>query len=337
MKPVLRVSFSMDTSDVLILGAGISGLLCATELNQAGVSVQLLDKGRGVGGRMSTRRMSGARLDHGAQFFTVREAVFQTYVDDWLRAGIVREWFNQAPYDSTPGGYPRYCGVEGMNQIPRYLAQTLNVHCSERVNALEFDRGVWSVSTDSKKVFKSHHLVITAPLPQSLMLLLESRVIKYVGDELEALKAITYQRGLTTLAILEGPSGLPKDGFLKLDGSPVTWIADNQIKKISEIPCVTIQSSSDFAEEHWNSKDKVRGPLMIEAIADYLKSPVSEYVCHRWGFALSENRYKRLFFHNPEYKLALAGDAFSGGRVEGAALSGIRIAEELLERCNFKC
>ena len=57
----------MQATDVLIIGAGISGLLCATELRKADKSVRILDKGRGLGGRMATRRMAGGRLDHGAQ------------------------------------------------------------------------------------------------------------------------------------------------------------------------------------------------------------------------------------------------------------------------------
>ena len=48
-------------SDVIVIGAGISGLMCATELERNGYSVQVLDKGRGPGGRMSTRRFQGAR------------------------------------------------------------------------------------------------------------------------------------------------------------------------------------------------------------------------------------------------------------------------------------
>lgn len=325
----------MNTTDVLLVGAGISGLLCATELKRSGLSVRILDKGRGVGGRMATRHMAGARLDHGAQFFTVRETIFRNYVDQWLRAGIIKEWFRKAPYDSNPEGYPRYCGIRGMRDVPEYLAQNLDVRCSEAVETVEYANGAWQVFTQSKadqskKTYRSGHLVITAPLPQALTLL-DTSSLEYADEELESLRSIRYGRGLTTLAILDGPSGLPGAGFLQLDDGPVTWMADNQIKGISETPCLTLQSSTEFADAHWESPDDVRGPLMMAAIARHLKSSVTEYVCHRWGFALSENRYKQPYFCNPKYNLAIAGDVFSGGRVEGAALSGIQAAAELLK------
>lgn len=322
----------MDTTDVLIVGAGISGLLCATELERQGISVRLLDKGRGVGGRMATRLMEGARLDHGAQFFTVRDPVFGDYVSQWLRAGVIKEWFRKAPYDSNPEGYSRYCGVKGMRSVPEYLAQNLAVHCSESVHAVKYKNGTWQVFTQSftrtENTYHARHLIVTAPLPQALALLNTSG-LNYAGDALEPLQLIGYKRGLTTLAILESTSGLAEDGFLQLDHEAVVWLADNQMKGISEQPCITIHSSPEFAELHWDSPDDVRGPLMIAAVADHLKSSVSMYVCHRWGFALSENRYQKPCFHNSEYNLTLAGDAFNGGRVEGAALSGIQAAKEL--------
>ena len=185
---------------------------------------------------MSTREMKGARLDHGAQFFTVRDAVFQDYVDHWLNAGVVKEWYRKAPYDSNLEGYPRYCGIKGMNQVPKYLARTLDVQCCERVNVVEYKDGVWKIFTESKTVYQSHYLIMTLPLPQSLALLDDSGLSYASDNELGRLRSISYQRGLTTLAILEGASGLPGYGFLKLKDSPITWIADNQMKGISEIP-----------------------------------------------------------------------------------------------------
>ena len=53
-------------------GAGLSGLLAARALAADGHEVVVLDKGRCPGGRLATRRIGGATLDHGAQFFTVR-------------------------------------------------------------------------------------------------------------------------------------------------------------------------------------------------------------------------------------------------------------------------
>ncbi|MGA8880775.1 MAG: FAD-dependent oxidoreductase, partial [Azonexus sp.] len=55
-----------------LIGAGIAGLSCATALQQAGLKVSLFDKGRGPGGRMSTRRGDDWQCDHGAQYFTAR-------------------------------------------------------------------------------------------------------------------------------------------------------------------------------------------------------------------------------------------------------------------------
>ena len=59
----------MTNPDVLIIGGGLAGLTAATILTEKGKIAIVLDKGRGPGGRMSTRRMGEARCDHGAQFF----------------------------------------------------------------------------------------------------------------------------------------------------------------------------------------------------------------------------------------------------------------------------
>ena len=62
---------------VLIIGAGMAGLSCAAALGSVGHAVTLIDKARGPGGRMSTRRvdtpLGQAAFDHGAQYFTARD------------------------------------------------------------------------------------------------------------------------------------------------------------------------------------------------------------------------------------------------------------------------
>ena len=65
---------------VAIVGAGLAGLMAGRTLAEAGHEVVLLDKGRSPGGRLATRRIGAATLDHGAQFFTVRSEAFAARV-----------------------------------------------------------------------------------------------------------------------------------------------------------------------------------------------------------------------------------------------------------------
>ena len=294
------------------------------------MSVLLLDKGRGVGGRMATRCMGSARLDHGAQYFTVRNSQFQLHVDTWLKAGVAKEWFRHLPEDSNPEGYPRYSGLRGMTDIPKYLAKDLDVLLSAEVTKLLRDNGLWIVQTASNDFLTARELVITTPLPQALNLL-ETMGHEYAIGNIEALRKVRYERGLATLAILDGPSGLPAPGGLKVRDAPLTWIADNQIKGISpEVSSITIHANANFADQYWDSCDNLRGKIMIEAAAPLIQSNVSEFNCHRWKYTTPINPWSEQYFHNDDLRFTLAGDSFGGARIEGAALSGLAAASRIL-------
>lgn len=321
-----------NVSDFVIVGAGISGLICAHELKAAGHSVVVVDKGRGFGGRMATRRMEGARIDHGAQYFTVRDPTFQKFVDGWLDAGVIREWFRHLPEDTNPDGYPRYCGISGMTDVPKYLAKDLKVHLSQRVVEVVKELGYWSLHTESGERFEGEHLIITVPLPQAMTLLGTSGV-NWAGKDEAALGAIAYEKGLAVLAVLEGSSGIESPGGIKVKSDVINWIGDNQQKGISpNVSAITIHATPEFSENYWDADNSERGPLMLKAAAPYLKSEVVEYACHRWGFTTPLNPWPNQSYHNFDLSLSLAGDAFGGPRIEGSALSGLDAAERVKER-----
>ena len=126
-------------SDVVVVGAGLSGLTAAQLLQANGHHVVVLDKGRGLGGRMATRRISTpdgstAILDHGAQFFTVRDEGFQQMVDRWITDGVVREWCRGFVAED---GHPRYVVNNGMTALTKHIAQGLDVRTSTLVFAVK--------------------------------------------------------------------------------------------------------------------------------------------------------------------------------------------------------
>lgn len=74
-----------NTTQCLIIGGGMAGLTAATLLQQQDIEVTILDKGRGIGGRLATRRVEdpGAGLgvfDYGAQYCTAQTPLFQEFI-----------------------------------------------------------------------------------------------------------------------------------------------------------------------------------------------------------------------------------------------------------------
>ena len=61
----------MEKPNIAIIGAGMTGVVCARNLKDAGYETIIFEKSRGIGGRMATRRTSeGLQFDHGAQYIT---------------------------------------------------------------------------------------------------------------------------------------------------------------------------------------------------------------------------------------------------------------------------
>ena len=159
------------TNSCVVIGAGVSGLLAANKLQEAGWRVTVLEKGRGVGGRMATRRFDGGSFDHGAQFFTARSDTFKEMVEDWQTAGAAREWsrgFTDAEGNPNEDGHPRYRGAAGMTSVPKHLSRNLDVRTGEKVVRVDEDGGAWHLETESGAEVTGDTLIVTAPVPQAL-------------------------------------------------------------------------------------------------------------------------------------------------------------------------
>src|SRR5512147_2587419 len=70
-----------------IVGAGVAGASCAGTLAAAGWEVDVFDKARGAGGRMSTRRTEQGWATLGTPFISAKREPFRSQLRDWVRHG----------------------------------------------------------------------------------------------------------------------------------------------------------------------------------------------------------------------------------------------------------
>ena len=125
----------MTTSrHIAIVGAGMAGIACARTLVQAGHRVTVFDKSQGLGGRMSTRNSAFGTFDHGAQYFTVRDARFELALQ--TTAGLCRPWsantvrvldsHGRVAAAGLPAREPHWVPSPGMNALVGAWASLLD-------------------------------------------------------------------------------------------------------------------------------------------------------------------------------------------------------------------
>ena len=329
----------MANNSCVIVGAGISGLLAARELRKAGWHVTVLDKGRGVGGRMATRRVGGAGFDHGAQFFTVRGERFGGLVNDWLAVGAAAEWsrgFADAEGNANPDGHPRYRGSDGMTSIPKHLAAGLDVRTGERVVRVDRDGEGWTVACESGLSVSGDALLLTAPVPQSLALA-ESGNYGLSEDVRRQLENVSYDPCLAVMALLDGASPVPEPGGVQIKGEPLDWIGDNATKGIADRPALTIHGGPRWSREHYDDgeDDVTRALLRLagESLGADLAASTVETSLARWRYSwVTSSHEEPCLVASEDPPLVFCGDGFGQPKVEGAALSGLAAADGLLGR-----
>ncbi len=331
------------TPDVLVVGAGICGLMAAGRLLERGAAVTLLDKGRSVGGRLATRRIGPGRADHGAQFFTARAARFQQFVDAWTEQSLVFRWstgWSDGSLADQPhaDGHPRYAVRDGMNSLPKYLAAVHSAAGAEILTGVKavsvaHRQGKWRVTAEDGRVWHSRSLVLTPPAPQSLNLL-EAGSVELPIDQRQALAAITYAPCLCAMLLVDGSVWLPAPGAVQRPHDDIAWIADNQRKGISPHATVlTLHGAPHWSATHYDDGDNELLPLFRAALHPWLQGEdwLRAAEIKRWRYALPTilhpHPYLRVQGHPP---LFFGGDGFGSPRIEGAVLSGLAIGDALV-------
>lgn len=327
--------------DAVVVGAGVAGLTAAAELRARGLRVLVLEKSRGLGGRAATRRRGDLRIDHGAQFFTVRDPRFRARVDAWLAAGDVAVWTRGVPSwhpqrgwtEVDPGAHERFAPPAGMSALGRLLGADVPVWREATVVGVAPGATGWRVALADGAAVEAPAVLLTAPAPQAHALLAGVPLVPGAED---VLAGLGYEPCFAVLAGYEGATPPPWPA-VRVEGHPdLAWLAHDGSRRgagPSDPVVLVAHATPAFTRAHLGAPtDAVADALLRAATAVWAPAdrPTWRDV-HRW-------RYARPIAVRPEPYLVLApgllaaGDAFGGDRVEGAFLSGLAAAEALAER-----
>jgi predicted NAD/FAD-dependent oxidoreductase len=348
------------TVDVVVIGAGIAGLMAAARAGGHGRRVLVLEKSRGVGGRMATRRVGGAVCDHGAQFFTQRTPGFHAVIEQAVREAAVVEWCRGFVRDGSIAvdgaavgdGHPRYRGPRGMTDLPKWLAARLandpgdvEVRTAVKATAVAVAADRVRVTIEGQdgaaEVVEAAGCVLTAPVPQALDLLAAGGALESVDAQAVArLQTVDYDPCFTVMLVLDRPSLLPEPGAIQFGADaagPVAWVADNHRKGISPVPALTVHATGPFSREHFDVPPDEVAAVLIEAVRPWIdgdpKMAIVERSVHRWKFATPTTILPDpVVAVSSSPPILCCGDAFAGPRVEGAFSSGVAAGTMLADR-----
>ncbi len=327
-------------TDVLIVGAGIAGMMAGHRLADYGLQSLILERNDVVGGRLATAHVGPGLADYGAQFFTARTPEFSAWTERWLEDGIIFQWgtgWSAGSLDaSTPDGHPRYAARGGMRALAEYLATGLDVQIHAGVVGVTYGkRGGWQALDVKGRIINARGLLLTIPAPLALRLLDAGEVEVSPSDE-EALKGISFAPTLAGLFWIDGTIALPEPGAVQRPNAPIAWIADNQRKGLSpDAALITIHAGPSYSRELWHMPDWEVLVALESGLRLFRESHavVKQSRLERWLYATPTDLHPEKYLVAGNLApLVFAGDAFGGPRVEGAALSGRAAAEALVAR-----
>ncbi len=330
---------------VAVIGAGLSGLICARTLSDHGFDVTVFEKSRGVGGRMSTRRVEDVgSFDHGAQYFTVRDERFRRYVQSWVDDQVVELWAgkiavlgrseseNQKAEKQSP---ERFVARPGMNQIGKHLASDLQIRFQMRVGAINRLRDGWSVVDESgSELGQFDTVVVSAPAGQAVDLLKEAPSLAEVAA------ACQMQPSWAVMLAVKDSIPVEFDGAF-VHNSPLSWIARNSSKpgRTRDPEKWVLHANVEWTRGQESTDRETVATALIEEFAratGVLSSQIFPVysTAHFWRYAIPSSPLDQKCLFDDALSIGACGDWCGGPRVEGAFLSGSALAGRVMGHWN---
>ena len=329
---------------ILIIGAGLSGLAAAQTLHTLGETVVVVEKSRGPGGRMSTRREQlgehAVSFDHGAQFLRGHDPGFRQVMDAWERDRWIAPWRGQFVRIEGESLMPeegrlRYAPGPGMNRICQEYANRLKerVQYQTRITELSEDGGRVIASTEDGTTVGAFRAVIcTAPGPQTAQLLEGFRpTLATAAASISYAPCLAAMVAFTERPPVEWCAASIKDG-------PLSFVAEDNARpghqQLQGPSRWILHGSATWSNEHLERQPEAFALEMLknfQGLPGMPNFPEPIHIKgHRWRYALVEKTLdKSLVKTEGQPPVAIAGDWCEGPRIEAAWRSGVQAAAKI--------
>lgn len=305
--------------DSIVIGAGISGLVLATRLKARGENYLLLEKSRGVGGRMATRRdKDDVAYDHGAQFYKVQTSKAESAIKLWSSSDAFRLWFED-------GDYSYFCAKKGMTNLAKALVDDQRLLLNEKVLSLKEVNNssqpeVFQLTTETEAIYFTKKIYLTAPLPQSLEILSNSHV-EYPAE----LKNISYAKAIVSLIEVQSEDQPLQE--IKYEQNPtenIFSISNKLSKQVSSKLAFTVVMNPAFSDRNYYQLDENILNIVQAEFSDHMLKRSANFKIiksqlKKWRYSHPLSTYsKKSSRLGPNGNIYLLGDAFGGPSIRGA-------------------
>ena len=353
----------MPSPSVAIVGAGLTGALCAQQLSQAGWRVQVFDKSRGVGGRMATRRVGFmgpdgvdrmALFDHGAPGFAWPEPSLNdaTWLQSARAAGVIAPWVTSVP-SHEPAGATAWVPTPDMPALCRWLLQGQAVQTLCTIDGLQRSGRGWRLTRSGQTAGEGFDALVVAIPPAQAALLLNPHRSDWAQEAQHQAMSPCW----TLMAVTDAPEG--PEGLMPGQAPMAAGLDQRQGVQAaapSHPPLASIirqdtkpgrgalprgmaawvaHANQRWTQDHLEEAPEVVLPLLQGALQAALGSELRWHhaAVHRWRYAQFEGTaHPRKCFWDQDLGLGVCGDAWGGGGVWGASASASALCAMMLRR-----
>ncbi|MCB5160897.1 NAD(P)/FAD-dependent oxidoreductase [Marinomonas algarum] len=322
--------------DVAIIGAGLAGSLCAHLLSETGLSVCVIDKSRGSGGRASSKRINDeVSCDLGATYVKTTHPEILSLFKSLEAKNIAARW-DLVSTDQTP----TFVGTPKMSSIARHwLGDThfmtnTKVHHLDQVNLTTPDNAdsvAWQIRNDKyQTVAIAKKIVLTAPAPQTAAILSTHSTL---SEPLQITnQACAGYQSQWAMWLETAPS--QQSAFITPVDSPLKKLlkdSDKPMRHKESVERWVLQATPEWSKHFLDQDKATTADALVQAFQAITALPVLRHgEPHRWflsRFTGHKNATAGVWY--PAQNLGLAGDWLCQGNAEGALLSALSVIEQM--------